>query len=429
VIASSETSSEPVLTAYFLSANGSEPEAEELRAHLKASLPEFMVPSSFVRLQQFPLTSNGKIDHQALSSRQFSTVYSGVPSGDTDIEYKLVNIFKRVLGLKHVSASASFFDLGGDSLTAMRLVSEIARDFGKNLPLSTIFQAPTIEQLAASLRQFTGSSTTLIPVRTKGVLPPIFFVHSPVATQQALADLLGPEQPFYGLQQRGLDGRENPATSIVDMATDYLSEVRKVQPSGPYYLAGACLGGVVAFEMAQQLRAKKEPVPLLLLLDSFFPEERMDVFNPSAKFYWLRRMDRKLGEMLLSWETGANQHSIRFRKMLGHFTSVRRRAAMLSAVDEANLKSVAKYVPRPYSGRIVMFLASMAAHRACYDARLGWADVAVNGLEVQLIPGNHTNMMESSNLPALAAKLKTCLAKSRELNHPVLSETAEQKYS
>ncbi len=251
----------------------------ELRRYLQEQLPEYMVPSHFVILDAFPLTSNGKVDRAALPAPTLGdTGERFVPPRDST-EMRLATIWKTILGLPQVGVLHNFFDLGGNSLLAVRLVAHIQQEFGKTLPLASLFQRGNVEQMAALLRQ-NGQATAsvhspLAPIQTTGTKPPFFCVPGAggyVIYLYQLARCLGADQPFYGLQAAGLDGDEPPHSTVEAMAAYYIDALRTVQPEGPYYLGGHSLGGWVAFEMAQQLQRQGQAVALVAIIDTPAPE-------------------------------------------------------------------------------------------------------------------------------------------------------------
>ncbi len=409
------SSPESLLVAYFVPERGAPPSPEELRAHLKKSLPEYMVPSIFLPLSEFKLTPNGKVDRQALPEvgRHDAPGIADFAAPQSETERNLAEIFERVLRTRPISVSVSFFDLGGDSLLALKLFSEISKTFRKDLPVSAVFEAPSVQELAAFLDQHVSSGkTSLVPIQPDGTLPPLFFIHSPSATHQALSALLGPEQPLYGFQQSGLDGQGEPHTRIEDMAAHYIAEMRNVRPHGPYHLAGACLGGVVAFEMAQQLRLQREEVGLVLLIDCFFPGKLNHFRDDSLRSKVLWRLDRKIGEILLEAAPGPLGYAVAFRNVVRRMRQERRRARALAKIDQANANAMSTYVPESYPGPLVLFWATDAVFRAYQDRRLAWADIAEQGLEVHVVPGNHLSIMEPPQLAYFAEMLKRCLQKS-----------------
>ncbi|NEQ07057.1 MAG: acyltransferase domain-containing protein, partial [Moorea sp. SIO4E2] len=189
-----------------------------------------------------------------------------------DLERQLTKIWENVLGIKSISVTDNFYDLGGDSLLAVRLFAEIEKVFQKKLPLASLLMAPTVAQLVNQLRQDQGAApwSSVVPIQPNGSKPPLFCIHGAggnILSFRDLARCLGSEQPFYGLQSLGLDGKQTPLTTVEDMARCYLNEIRTIQPKGPYFLSGYCFGGKIALEIAQLLRLDGETVALLALLE------------------------------------------------------------------------------------------------------------------------------------------------------------------
>ncbi|MCI0574921.1 MAG: thioesterase domain-containing protein, partial [Chloroflexi bacterium] len=269
------------LAAYVVSRPGKQLAENEIRDFLRARLPEYMVPAAFVVLDTLPLTPNGKIDRQALPAPERSNLElakTAVPARDA-LELKLVRIWEEVLDVRPVGVNHNFFELGGHSLLAVRLMARIRQELTVELPLTTLFQSPTVQGLAAVLRQgeeMTITSSSLVPLQVGNEKKrPLFFVHPGGGNVFSYSDLvryLGPEWSFYGFQARGIaDPKEAPHTRVETMAGYYLKLLRQVQPEGPYFLGGWSVGGVVAFEMAWQLQKQGHEVGLLALVDSPVP--------------------------------------------------------------------------------------------------------------------------------------------------------------
>jgi len=247
---------------------------KELREFLKAKLPEYMIPSFFITLDTLPLTLNGKIDRKKLPvpDRNLSQVGKLIPPRN-NIELVLAQIWSNILNINLIGVTNNFFELGGNSLSAIRLIAEIQKQLGKNLPLSILFQYPTIEEIADVLTSATNFQfwSPLVPIKVDGSLPPIFCIPGAggnVLYLQQLASYLRSEQPFYGLQAQGLDGISEPLTSVKDIAAQYVQMIQKMQPQGPYLLCGHSLGGNIAFEMACQLHDQKQEINLLAIIDA-----------------------------------------------------------------------------------------------------------------------------------------------------------------
>ena len=274
VLAREDAPGEKRLVAYVVA----ESTADELRRFLKDKLPDHMVPAVFVLLDTLPLLSNGKIDRRALPApeRPRPELEKSFVAPRDDLELQLAHIWEEVLDVRPISVRDNFFELGGHSLLAIRLFALIEKQLGKKLPLTAVFQGATIEHLASVLRQqaTSGPQSSLVAIQPGGSKRPLFLVHPAgghVFPYVHLAKFLGPDQPCYGLQARGLEDGQDPHTRIEDMAAYYIQALQTVQPTGPYLLGGWSMGGVVAFEMAQQLHAQGQRVALLALLDSRIP--------------------------------------------------------------------------------------------------------------------------------------------------------------
>ncbi|KAG0226318.1 hypothetical protein BGW42_003753 [Actinomortierella wolfii] len=249
-----------------------------LREYLSMQLPEYMVPSAFVQLDSMPLTNNGKVDRRALphpNSASFATGTFETPKGD--IEVALADIWSGFLVINHVGRHDNFFTLGGHSLMATRMINIVRASLGVHLNLHSLFLTPTIAGLAraALLRDVSDDHHdefgVLLPLKRNGNRTPLFCIHPGLGSSwsyRGLAQYLHLEQPLYGLQARGLDGKTPLASSIEEMTLDYIDQIQKVQPHGPYNLLGWSFGGIVAYNIAVELERRGEKVQLLAILDS-----------------------------------------------------------------------------------------------------------------------------------------------------------------
>jgi len=331
----------------------------------------------------------------------------------------------------------NFFDLGGHSLLAVKLFAEVEKSFGKNLPLATLFQAPTVRQLARVLRDegWQAVWSSLVMIQTDGARTPFFCIHAAggnVLEYHDLARLLGPDQPFYGLQAKGLDGKSQPHTSIKEMAAHYIKEMREIQPEGPYLIGGRSSGGTIAFEMACQLEAIGERVALLALLDTY----------PAGYFKLLpgastRR--QRATRRLKKWQShvtnlGALNSLDKISYLLNKITyapakakhKIYRRAyklykkfgrplpAVLQNIEEINFAAVKDFEPQVYSGDVALFLASDLT--SDYDLSDGWRELVRGRIETHEISGNHINIIKEPHVGALAAQLLECIARSENEN-------------
>jgi amino acid adenylation domain-containing protein len=382
--------------------------AAELRRHLKASLPEYMVPADFVFLKSFPLTPNGKVDRRALPEPEPTepdNVESFVAARD-EFESRMVSLWEQVLGKRPIGVRDNFFELGGHSLLAVRLTSRIEKQLGKKLTITALIQAPTVESLVLMLREENSSSCPLVPLQTGGTKPTFFFVHGLGGTVMRFHELarhMVPDQPFYCFQAQGMDGKLPCLDRVEDMATLYLEHLRAAQPEGPYFLGGYSFGGLVALEMARRLLAQQEDVRVLTLVDTYLPapNERRSLLG---KFFGL----------------SAEQKQAYLKKRATRYArGIKRRIDALSlppaikAVREACAVAEKRYTPQAYAGRVVLFRASEKALRGLDDGQGGWEEYALGGIEVHEIDGDHGNILNEPQVRQLAAAIRTRLEKAQ----------------
>jgi thioesterase domain-containing protein/acyl carrier protein len=353
---------------------------------------------------------------------------SGIPRDM--LEQLLTQLWKRILGVRHVGLGDDFFDLGGHSLAAVHLFSEIERLTGKNLPLATLFQASKLRELAEILRRdgWSPSWSSLVPINPGGSQVPLLLVHGAegnVLLYRQLARYLGPDQPVYALQSQGLNGNGKIHTSVEEMASHYVSELRAIQPSGPYRLGGYCLGGAIALEMAQQLQAKGERVGLVAMLDTYnnniFPGSKppglrflrllQNVWFHGANFYLAGNKDR-WNFLREKWDVALTRSGIRLRA-LSHALHVgsstkRQNGYPHLQVKRVNDQAASRYVPRPYSGRVVV-IEPKTNFLGFDDPSLGWGGVVHDGLEIRKIPVYPKGMLVEPFVQMLAQELSIYL--------------------
>lgn len=342
------------------------------------------------------------------------------------LELQLTQLWAQVLGIQSIGVKDNFFELGGESLLAMSLFAQIEKRFGQTLPLTTLLQAPTVEQLAKILSQEVNSVSwfSLVPIQPSGTKPPLFCIHGQqgnVLNFRKLSQYLGSDQPFYGLQAKGLDGKELPYFHVEDIATHYIQEIRTLQPEGPYFLAGNSMGGTIAFEMAQQLHRQGQKVALLVMFDTF----GLDCF-PRLSFrrqhYWAYLLQLGISKSLLNEVNELLQRKVqeiisRLYLSLGRPLPQNLRNEL---VAEANMQAKRGYKTQLYPGCVTLFRASQpASFSKLYlptsedwynrNPQHGWSEVVGGGLEIYDVPGDHFSMFEEPHVQVLAEKLRTCL--------------------
>jgi thioesterase domain-containing protein len=392
-----------------------------LRRALARHLPPRMVPDAVVSLSALPVSDDGEIGRAALPPPDRDQLTEDEPVAPrTPLERRLAGIWEQVLGVSPVGVTDSIFDLGIPSLLVARLLAEIEGTLRVALPLGAVFRAPTIEALAALIEAGADGprSTSLVPIQPRGSRPPIFCVHGGAGTilhLEPLARALGDEQPFYGLQSRGLYGGAPPLRTVEEMASHYLSEIRQAQPHGPYCFAGYCFGAIVAFEMAQRMRDDGEEVRLLASLNGPSPAwiERWGWFGNQPSLRELRR--RKQGPVTPTFRQRfrrALAEPYRFRRALlfhtqrrlepwhGRLALVRRRPLPAYVRERyfLRLHGVAEraYRPQPYPGEMLV----VYGDHLYEDPTLGWAGLAESGIESVAVPGRHTNNRQALMHPS-----------------------------
>lgn len=401
------------------------PTGTALRRFLAQKLPDFMVPAHFVACPALPLTPQGKVDRRALPA----PLSEGVPPAHEDayeapwsgVEQQLAALIGKSLGLPSVGRHDNFFDRGGHSLLATRVIAEIRHRFHVELPLRAIFESPTVAALASRIaeqqrhRTHTSGSATwrsLVPIQTTGTNPPLFLIPPAAKTPYGftpLAHRLGHHQPCYGLQPLGLDPGEVPHRNLPAMAAHYLAEIRTLQPHGPYYLAGKCFGGTVAYEMAQQLLAQGEEVALLAMFDvrrvpHTAPLERN---RPPKRSAWhrLRRLAHRLRHGKLGAALARRLHT-QFRKARDRWTRSfgKPEDQRILRTFQANIEARIAYIARPYPGHIVLF---QVTGQPTFEAE--WRAICEQGCTVHLVPGTHVDLLQEPNVGELAEKLRPYL--------------------
>ncbi|WP_375514724.1 amino acid adenylation domain-containing protein [uncultured Nostoc sp.] len=416
------------LVAYLVLNQEEAPTINELRRLLKQQLPEYMVPNAFVILDTLPLTPNGKVDRRALPAPDKSSFddKSFVPPR-TQSEKQLAQIWSEILNVQPVGIKDNFFEMGGHSLMAVRLMVKIGQEFGKTLPIATLFQFPTIEDLANHLGtdKDTPSPSILVPVQPKGNKTPLFCVHPIGGDILCYADLaarLGDTQPFWALRSLGIEGECEPLTQIEDMAATYIRALQIIQPQGPYQLAGWSMGGAIAFEMAVQLLASGQKISLLALIDSYAPipqfKNSQEMEQAMLLVDWVKNLSGSNLAVSVSVEKLCliePQEQLNYvleqakKDELLPTEMEQKRASLLFQVFKANYLSLHSYIPQPYPGQITLFCASETPKQENQDPTQGWGEFAKGSIDMHNIASNHFSIIRTQMLAELIkAKLADC---------------------
>jgi amino acid adenylation domain-containing protein len=441
VVAQAEASGEQRLVAYVVNEPGRSPTLTELRGFLQGHLPEYMVPAIFIALEALPLTPNGKVDRNALPPLDGARpdLEKGFIAPRDVLELQLTQLWEEVLGVRPVGVRDNFFELGGHSLAAVRLFALIEHRLGRKLPLATVFQGATVEHLATILRERTEHQSSLVAIQPSGDLRPLFLIHPAgghVFPYVQLARSLGLNQPCYGLQARGLEEGQEPHTQIEDMATHYIEALRTLQPQGPYHIGGWSAGGVVAFEMAQQLLAQGQQVALLALLDARIPGPEEDFADDDFEATLLADFIRYFGLSLDSRESLARLPK---DELLSRVLAQAKLAGLVPQDVEASqahpfielckadFRATRNYVPRRYPGRVTLFRAAQELAGMSSDPMLGWSKWAAEGVEVHVVPGNHASMVYKPHVDVLAQMINECLKQVRLSENQLTDSEADDQ--
>ena len=402
---SEDNSGDKQLVAYLVPKQGVQLPTAELRGYLEQHLPDYMVPSAFVILQKMPLTPNGKINRRGLPAPPARTTVDATAVPTDGFQSELIRIWEDVLGKKPIGIRDNFFELGGHSLLAARLMHRAGQVLGKTLPLAMLFQAPTVEQLAVVLRQEGWSRhwSSLVPIQPVGSQPPFFCIHGVGGNVVGFYELgrhMAPDYPFYGLQSQGLDGQHPCHSRIEEMATHYLNEMRTVHPRGPYFFGGFSFGGLVAYEMAQQLRAAGEEVGLVVLFDTY-PGNLEPVATSFVKLLLQPTRQHLFHDLPKA-----------ARKRIRRTFLSMRIPRLLKHVRSSNKTAADNYVLKPYEGKATLIRATEISLRSVDDPHAAWSHL-VGRLEIRDIVSDHYGILVEPQVRQLAETLKDCIDQAR----------------
>ncbi|MFD4691715.1 amino acid adenylation domain-containing protein [Streptomyces sp. NPDC058463] len=422
VVAREDQPGERRLVAY-LTPDGAAPSTGELRDLVAESLPEYMVPSAFVLLESFPLTPNGKVDRSALPvpDRANSTAGEFV-APRTDTERALAAIWSDILGVEKVGATDSFLGLGGDSISALRVVMRLPDITDTEVPVAALFEGGTVERIAEIIDgSRAAAAATLVTLRSAGSKPPLFFVHplgGSVFCYSDLVEVLDPDQPFYAVQAPEYAGPGTPRPeSIEEIAALYLSELRTVQPEGPYHLGGWCMGGMVSYEMARQLQAGGEEVAALTIVSASIDDPVPPRYATSEAAAIIGAFGHRLPTTEEELEQLDDEARIRHVLQLTRGTDDERADAStaedlrrLVRLYQRHARALLTYrdTPRePFRGDALLIRAETELFTG-WD--FGWRERVDGTLLIDESPGTHFTMLEQPNVKEVASRIEAAAA-------------------
>jgi aspartate racemase len=432
---STDHTGDKFLAAYVV-AGDQKLDPADLRTYLRAKLPEYMLPAAFVFLDALPLTDNGKVDRRALPDVDRAALAKNdkYVGPRTATERVLTEIWTRALHLERVGVFDNFFDVGGNSLTATRVMSRVCSMLNVDLPLRALFESPTIADFAQVVeKRAEGQSfvwPTVMKIQPLGTRRPIFFVAAPDINALGyirLADHLGDDQPLYGLQsqkylktttdEHGRPLLEFSQAVVEELAHEYVRAMREVQPHGPYLLGGMCRGAHIAFEMATQLKAQGEKVSLLAILDTWVMENTysylfyLDYYYHRTQWFLKLKAREKFSFVRDKISRSLDNTAVRLRLREGNGSSL----PPVTAVYWPD----SSFVPSTYDGRITVFRVPNQPATRIRSNSLGWESRSTGGVDVEIVPGGHETLLREPNVKVLASRLTDILTEieARTSNH------------
>jgi amino acid adenylation domain-containing protein len=416
------------LVAYFL--GDALVTSAPLRDFLRHRLPAYMVPSELIPLESVPMTINGKIDRKALDAIriQLESRDARTPQvAGHSIKATLKEIWQRLLKVRAIGPSDNFFDLGGHSLLAARMFAEVERATGRKIPLSVLIENPTLAQLAACINNYPRCEWPgLIPLEVRAGGSPLFIAHglgSNLLLFRELAQELGPTHPVYGIQLVAPQNADLNELELEAFAARYVRAIQRVDPVGPYNLAGHSLGGLLAFEIASQLKAAGKEIGLLALLDSNFrgsQSENPPAREPVALRDAIRHWEKKLSRFRAGGMVNMARRKVEYNKLMFKVWALRKTYRdgsyypRIFGLDPYIALFAENYKPQPIEADVTLFAAE--DELSPESVSRGWSRVIGGRLELQKIPGSHQTIFTRPQVSILAQEVRKRLARSGNID-------------
>ncbi len=431
VVASEKQTNDQRLVAYVVPAVAERATVQDLRAHLNTLLPDYMIPSAFVFIDAIPLSPNGKVNRSALPISDLPVARVAYVPPRNQVERVMAEIWAEVLGVQKVGVFEHFFDLGGHSLSATRLIARLRSALQIDLPLRSIFIEPTIAGMSKHIRYDAPTRTyrymsvmprwnRLVPAQPKGSRIPLFLVAGYMDVDDTLLVLsrifphLGLDQPVHGFQPRWLDGHSETYSCVDEIAHEFVTELRSFQPEGPYLLGGDCVGGVVAMEMARELLRQGAEVGLLVMFDTERPTAlRALLANLRVALRRGKHIAAVIGE-IVQGKHRSRMQLIRdlVRRKLGTVQPERLGESAPDSVRRSRLdyrRMIYRHRVKKYAGRITLIVNEKQLR---VDKKMGWNGVALGGLEIHSTPGDHSTRY-TLHSKEFAKRLLDCLERAQ----------------
>jgi amino acid adenylation domain-containing protein len=394
------------LVAYVISTPGDDPTGPELRSYLAASLPVYMLPSQIILLDALPMLTNGKVNRMLLPTPDQSRpeLDADFQEAGTPSEVGLTAIWQKLLRIERIGIHDNFFELGGHSLLAIRMIEMTKDQLGLNLPLSAIFEAPSIHQLGSKLdaESWQPRWSSLVAIRSSGERSPLFLVPPSATTGMKFArltELLGNSQPVYSFNHPGLDGSQEPQSRMEDIAALYVSEMLAFQPQGPYLLGGMCFGVQVALEMAQQLKKQGIEPAMLIFLDPGDPQKGKKYIKPSRKgaSYYVSRIVHHIGKGTFTRTLSRNIASRIFK-----INKSIRTNKFIRQTNQCHHEAIKNYQSMPYNGRVVFIQNGERKEKLVSK----WKEILTGPVQYSVIPNStHRTFLKKEKFIQIIAGL------------------------
>ena len=432
------------LLAYLVMDQVTALDEKALRAYLSTHLPKYMLPAFYTVMAEFPLTPSRKIDKNGLPDPDWT---HGIAADKVEFprnsaEEKMLDIWQEALGRKGIGVTDNFFDIGGHSLLAARMMTENESQFKVPIPLVTLLEKPTIRELAETITSagWKPSWKSVVGLKSGGSQPPLFLIHAVggdiLSYRRLVVYLQDSDRPIYGVRSQGLGGVVEPFRRVEDMAAFYLKEIREIQPNGPYYLGGYSFGGTVAYEMAQQLAAAGEKVAMLAMFDTVVVENMPPEMRPGRVMLMLDQLER-FGFVTRKW------FDLSWPKKLEYFTKIinyiknrtkafikrekyinpqeqedrdrwLRKPPAFQKVELANAEALRAYIASPYPGKVTLFKARQREWSEIVHPEPYWRKLTNGQLDVYDCDGNHSSILLEPNVASLAGELREALEKAEK---------------
>ncbi len=438
VVVKEDSTKNKILSAYLIPTKG-KINQNQIVKEIKQKIPDYMLPGFYTELDKFPMTPNGKIDRKALPDPQ-STVSSEIIAPRSKNEKIILQIWKEILGKTEISIDDDFFALGGHSLLAVTLMVKIEEETGARLPLATLFSHTTIRELAQYIETDNISWESLVPIKPGGGKQPVYLVHGAglnVLLYNSLVNHLDKEQPIFGLQAKGLNGKEKPLETIEEIAAHYNNEIITHNPNGPYALAGFSLGGLIAFEMARQLTEAGKKVVFLGMLDTvaYSSLKKYSKFGKLAYRAWFtfnqiiyntllflkepliekkQFLQNKQKSLKRKINTFIYRQKVKIAQTKTSQGDKEELPEYLYNVHEANNIAGDNYIIPPSDLKVELF---RAKHQTFYieePSTYNWKKYAKKGVNIYDVPGEHSSIFAPPHDKEFAKILQNCLNKSFE---------------